>query len=935
MSATDAPNVVPATSLVGRDELVTVLRSHLSASVGGALLLVGEPGVGKTALLDAAAAAVATSGARILRAAGVEFEADVSFAGLNQLLLPVTDEIAHLAAAHRQALSVALGLGDGPGSDRLVISTATLALLRRVASREPLVVIIDDLPWLDRASALVLGFVARRLGGTRIAFLAAQRSGEESFFERAGIPVLDVAPLENGAAAELVSSRFPALAPRVRDRVVAESQGIPLALLELPRELTGPQSSDEETLPLNLPLSRTLQAVFTARVAALPERTRRRLLLAALDGTNTVLSATSTPGDLDGAVDDDVVEPAERAQLVSVAPGQRELSFSHPLIRSAVVDLATSGERRSAHRSLAALPGTDPDARAWHLAEGAVGAHEGIAGLLEQSAYRVLHRGDAVAAVSTMLRSAELSVLDSSQARRLTEAAWIGADVTGALHAAPGILARAHQVDPELRGSLPAAVLAAFLLLNSDGDVDTAHRLLVGALSHHDSAPGPDPGADHVLDEALHTLMLVCFFGDRPELWDAFDAAAGRLPDDVASLVALSAVTFADPLRATTASLARLDDVVAGLGEESDPTRIVRVGIAANFVGRLDGCRGPLLRVIADGRGGGAVASAVSALLMLAVDEFVAGRWDEAQLLAEEGISLCDKHGYPMLAWPGRYAQALLAAGRGDDELLGQLATAMRQWALPRRAMIVATYARHAGGVAALGRGDFDDAFALFAGINPPGLLAAHEAYVLWTVLDLVEAAVCSDRRDVAAGHLSALVATGAAEVSPRHAFLCAGAAAMVAEGEASAGLFDAALALAGPHRWPFDRARLELAHGQRLRRRHRVTRARIHLSSAAEIFEQLGARPWADRAEGELRATGQTRRPSEIGGTPALTSKEREIAMLAATGMTNRQIGQRLYLSHRTVSAHLYRVFPKLGITARAGLRDALADHPAPDTDL
>ncbi len=925
MDAAGLPGPGRTSGLVGRDALVAALRSHLTepASRGGALLLVGDPGVGKTALLDAAAAAVSTADTRILRATGAQFEADVSFAALHQLLFPIIDQVADLDTAHHQALSVALGLGDGPGSDRLMIGTATLALLQRAVARRPLVLLIDDLPWLDRASALVLGFVARRLAGTRIALLAAQRSGDESFFERAGIPVLDVAPLEDGVAAELVRSRFPALAPQVRDRVVAESRGIPLALLELPRELTEPQSSAHESLPLNLPLSRRLQAVFAARVTALPEPTRQRLLLAALDGSDTVLTANSTC--LDG-----VVEPAERARLVLVAPGRHELSFSHPLIRSAVVDLATSGERRSAHRTLASVPGVDPDARAWHLAAATVGTDEDIAGLLERAAHRVLHRGDAVAAVSRMLRSAELSTRAASRARRLTEAAWIGADVTGALHAAPGILAQAQQADPDLRGSLPAAVLAAFLLLNGDGDVDTAHCLLVGALSAHE----PRSGADHILDEALHTLMLVCFFGDRPELWHAFDVTLGRFPGDVAPLVTLSAGTFADPARCTAASLARLDTVVAGLGEESDPARIVRVGIAANFVGRLDGCRGPLLRVVADGRAGGAVASAVSALLMLAVDEFVAGRWDDAERLADEGIRLCDTHGYPMLAWPGRYAQALLAAGRGDEEMVQELSAAMRQWALPRRAMIVATYAGHAAGVAALGRGDFEDALRSFAAVNPPGRLAAHEAYALWTVLDLVEAAVCSGHQDIAALHLSTLVAAGAATISPRHAFLCAGATAMVAEAEPSAELFDVALALAGSHRWPFDRARLELMHGQRLRRHHRVTRARIHLSSALEIFEQLGARPWAARAVGELRATGRHRQTGRIGDTPMLTPKEHEIAMLAATGMTNRQIGQRLYLSPRTVSAHLYRIFPKLGITARAGLRDALVTRPAPDTD-
>jgi len=265
-----------AAALTGRDGDLDVVRTFLDdASLSGAaLLLTGEPGVGKTALLDAAHDAAMAAGIRVLRAAGVEFEADVSFSGLNQVLLPLGEELAELSATYQDALKVALGLIAGPPSDRLLVSNAALALLRQAAAARPLLVILDDLPWLDRASALVLGFVARRLGGSRVGFLAAARTGAETFFDAGGLPDHEVRPLDGTAAAGLISARFPDLAPAVRRRVLAEAQGNPLALLELPLALNGAQRRALVALPPILPLGGRLQALFSSRASDLPASTR-------------------------------------------------------------------------------------------------------------------------------------------------------------------------------------------------------------------------------------------------------------------------------------------------------------------------------------------------------------------------------------------------------------------------------------------------------------------------------------------------------------------------------------------------------------------------------------------------------------------------------------------------------------------------------------
>lgn len=353
-------------SLIGRDddlEYITAFVDQAAVS-GGALLLSGEAGVGKTVLLDAAAAHAETAGSRVLRAAGAEFEGAVNFAGLNQLLRPLLGQARGLSVAYRRALAVALGVREGSSPDQLMLSNAALALLVQTTGAGPVlvvVVVVDDLPWLDRASAVVLAVVARRLAGSRVGFLAVSRSGEDGFFDRGGLPVHEVLPFSEAAAAELVGDRFPALAPRVRQRLLAEAQGNPLALLELPVALSGMQRDGTGPLPVWLPLSRRLQAVFESRITALPARTRHLLLLAALDGTGRLQALQSAAPGPHG-IDD--LAPAERAGVVHVGEDGSRLAFRHPLTRSAVVALSTSAQRRRAHEALARHLTGEPDRRA-------------------------------------------------------------------------------------------------------------------------------------------------------------------------------------------------------------------------------------------------------------------------------------------------------------------------------------------------------------------------------------------------------------------------------------------------------------------------------------------------------------------------------------------------------------------------------------------
>ena len=551
------------------------------------------------------------------------------------------------------------------------------------------------------------------------------------------------------------------------------------------------------------------------------------------------------------------------------------LDGTDDMLRAAVIGLATGEERRRAHRRLAELTSGAPQRR--------------------------------------------------DRARRLAEAAYLSAAVTGDLRRAEVLLADAREAAADAEAPAEAAVAASFILLTGDGDVTGAHRLLLGALRPAQAGePGPLPA-----EKALRTLLLVCHFAGRADLWESL----GRYLDDAGpclpASLRLSALVM-DPARSPAAVLARLDAEIESITALTDPAEVVRIAGPAALVDRLPGCRAALRRVARDEPGRGAVTAAIHAGTLLALEAYQTGQWDEAQRRAEEAAELCEVRGYQLLHANARAVMAFLAAARGQAEQARDMADELIRWAEPRGVRRVRADARYACVLAALGQCDFEAAYYHATRISPAGQLAPHQPHALWVTLDLVEAALRTDRAGEAAAHVRVVTQGHVAALSPRLALLSGAAAAMVAPEEQAPGLFDQALAIADAERWPFDLARVHLLYGERLRRARQLTQARDHLVLALDAFRRLGAVTWAERAIQELRATGQTRPRGAGHDHEALTPQEHQIALLAAAGLSNKQIGQRLFLSHRTVSAHLYRIFPKLGIASRAALRDALAHQPA-----
>ncbi|MEU1599523.1 AAA family ATPase [Streptomyces sp. NPDC005708] len=931
MSSGDFRGQNATSTLIGRSRDLQRIHELLGLGAeGGALLLSGEAGIGKSAVLDAVAEAASATGARVLRATGTQFEADCSYSGLNQVLFPLQEAMDRLEDTYRDVLRVALGFQSGPPPQRLVVSNATLVLLQKVAADQPLLVVIDDLPWIDRSSAAVLDFAARRMTGSGVSLLAAARSGSPALHDSGGLQEYGLAPLDKETADHLLTTRFPGLAGRVRQRLMTAAQGNPLALLELPTALRAAQLAALEELPTVLPLPRRLGNLFGSRIAGLPERSQHLLLLAALEGTGDLgllqAAARQTgPGD---ALDD--LAPAEQAHLVHIDLDTRRLRFRHPLVRSAAVETSASGARHAAHRALAHALAEQPERQAWHLGEATLEPDEQVAALLEHAARLTLQRGDALGSVRTLMRSAALTPHGPDRARRLAEAAYIGAESTGSLHSAQSLLDDARQADPAAQLSLHSAAAAAVLLLNGDGDLDTAHRLLVSAL---EDTPHGDDAQDAALIDALHLLLLFCFYGGRQELWPAFYAALKRLRPKVPPTLSAAAKTFSDPARTGAAAREELDHLLAQLPQQTDPAEIARTGIAAIYLDRLGDVREAAWRLVRQGRADGPARRHLAGLIHLCLDDYLVGMWDEAQQLADEAARLCEDYGYTFFSWYYLYIRAIVAAARGDGDTCRTAVDRITRWAAPRGVHTALHYAHHAATVAALGSGDFSSAYEYASAISPAGLLASHIPHALWVMMDLVEAAVRTGRQDEAERHVRAMQDADVAALSPRLALAMQASAALCTPQDAEAvRLFEKALAIPEANRWPFDLARVQLFLGERLRRMRATEKSRKPLGVALATFERLGARPWAERAGKELRAAGANTRGAKHEHPHALTPQESEIARLAASGLTNKQIAERLFLSHRTIGAHLYQIFPKLGITSRAMLRDALDSDAASD---
>jgi DNA-binding CsgD family transcriptional regulator len=922
---------------VGREAELELIDSllHRRNGVGPCLLLRGIPGAGKTALLDAADAQAAAAGMQVLRASGLEFEAEIRFAALHQLLYPVREHVDRLAGHHRDALDQIFDLA--PGSSPIpLVAAAVLALFASVAAERPVLLLVDDLPWIDEASATVLGFAARRVGYEPIVFLAAARARAVCFFDRVKLPEHLIEPLAAQPAAELLDTRWPALAPAVRRRLLAEADGNPLVLRELAAALTNRQRFGQDPLPQFLPVSGRLQATLAHAYGRMPAPTRTALLLAALDGSAS-LSTIAAAAQGRARVED---LAAATADLVRVDPAADHVSFRHPLFRSAIVNLTPVDERRAAHQALAGALAGDPARRAWHLAEAACGPDEAVARALDEaalSAWRcrepsVLHeraldegpvsdrrrRVDASVAVTMLVRAGELSPHPNDRSRRLVEAAYF-ATITGQLDQVDRLLADAGNAEDTATGLVFAAT--AHLLTNNEGDVVSAYRLLARAL---DDVAGTTKtgGWDH--HGILYALLLVSLCTLRPEPWELLNKAMARFEPEAVTAFRLCYDAYVDPARSSAEIRAGLARAFEELPSDAAPWQLIPLGFAAVAMDAMSDYRYVVRQMIDRERDGGAIAMVIPGLMLLCQDSYVHGQWDEAENLAHDGLDLAVTYGYHF--WAAQI-RALLAAGaalRGNVDLALARSTETSVWAAPRRVEVASAYARSARNIAAMGQGDFEEAHLQLAQLAPlgapsPGIPGR------WVILDQVEAAVHAGRTEEARVHVAAAQQAGIHRIGPRMALIIAGAAAVAgAEGEAGP-LFEAALALPEADRWPWEHARIQLAYGQWLRRTRDTTRARSHIRAALETFERIGAAAMAQRARNELRASGIAASSRPDLPAPALTTQERQVAELAATGLTNKQIGERLFLSHRTVGSHLHRLYPKLGITSRNALRSVL----------
>ncbi|MEU8894221.1 AAA family ATPase [Nocardia sp. NPDC048505] len=885
------------------DRLLAAARAGRS----GALILRGDPGIGKTALLDYAAA----QGIPTVRSAGVESEAELPFAALHLLLRPGLALLDTLPARQRSALSAAFGLDDGAAdspSDRMLVGLAVLSLLAEESTEGPLLCLIDDAHWLDRASAETLLFVARRLDAEGVAVIFATRAGEHDF-PAPGLPELRVAGLRQDAAAALVDSRAPDLAPAVRYRLLTEAYGNPLALLELPAVLAAEAPGSG---PNPLPLTQRLQVAFHGQVSRLPVATRTLLLVAAAAGTDELAVVLRAGETLGAGVGD--LQAAADAGLAHT--DGRTVGFRHPLLRSAVYQGAPLAQRLAVHAALAATRTApeDADLRAWHLAAAATGPDEKTAAALEDSADRARRRSGYSGAVAAYERAAGLSTDPVARVRRLVAAAETAGEA-GQLARAQVLAERAaaQTADPLLRARLD--LVSATAEFGAGKPQSAHHRLLDGAAA----VRALDPvRATRMLGQAVHTAW---YLGARELDEVAAQLSAVPLPDGE-PLTPISRYTVAAMTGRYTVDLRAAAAAARRNGADS-PRDLVQMCGTGLVVGQDDQVTELARELIAECREQGRLALLPTLLFFRAEAEVALGRPTEARLAATEGLRIASDIG--QAHWVSQQAACLayLAALEGAEQQCRALAGQALAEELGGADAPGATWTHAALGLLELGQGKVDSALGRFEllAVEP----AAHHVIGLRTLPDLLEAAVRLGAAERAGDALERLETWAANSAQPWVAALAHRCRALTAPDSSAERHFRSALELGGR---PFEQARTQLLYGEWLRRARRKVDARTQLQPALETFDRLAATPWADRARTELAAlgAGTTARPV-AGVLAALTPQELQIVRLAAQGLSNRDIAAQLFLSPRTVGHHLYKAYPKLGVVSRGELSGLALD--------
>ncbi len=900
--------------LVGRDPELFLLRGLIDVSRGRgqALVFTGDAGVGKSVLLGQAATLARTEGCLVLRAAGVQAEAQFPFGGLHQLLGPVIRGADALPTPQRLALLTALGIEAGPTPILFLTALATLTVLAEEAARQPVLLVADDLNWLDQASQSVLAFVARRLGDDPMSLVAAVRADQEHAFVDVPAHVHTVEPLAEDAARRVLERHSGPLSRADREGILAVAQGNPLALVELPRAWRSARSRWRAPRELP-PITHRLQRAFVGRAEHLPPVTRDLLLVAALTDTDDLGEMLAATSELSGhPVRGHAADPAVEAGLVRYDAAC--LTFRHPLVRSAIMAAESEGRRQRANLALAAVLAAQPHRRVRFAAAAVIGPDEQLASELEEEAVASLRRGAVLDAVWALERAAGLALDLSDRTRRLLLAAEQAFSL-GRADLVTRLVAEAAS-GPQTAGD--QARISWLREIFEDGDPGNEARLLEMVTDALKAASVGDP------DLALNLLVgaaLRCWWSDASPSSRSTVVAALQSTGVGREARAVAVLALAEPMLRGGEVIAALAGRPAADLDDADELRLW--GMSAWAVGDAVRCVDLLERAVGALRAQGRLGVLSHALSMQANARVALGEWAWAAHGVTEAHRLSLETGQPIWATGSRSVGAMLAGLRGEAATVLQSAeeeayARSRGLADQLACLCLARAFAHAG------QGRHDEALRELLQLFDPASPSHHERESLHGLMFLAEAAAGARRLQDGQQVLDRMEHLALRTPSPLlHAHLLY-ARPVLAEGREAEELFVLGLA-EDLTRWPWVRARLQLAYGIWLRRHRRAVESRPPLRAAADTLGAMGATHWAQRARAELRAAGE--RPVDPPSPLAdlLSPQELQIAQLAADGLSNKEIGEQLFCSARTVASHLYHLFPKLQITSRTQLAGRL----------
>ncbi|WP_041624452.1 helix-turn-helix transcriptional regulator [Stackebrandtia nassauensis] len=875
-----------------------------------ALIVRGEAGIGKSALLGHAL--TAADDFRQLRAIGIEAESELPYAHLHMLLHPVLHRIDALPKRQASALRGSLGLSDETSGDRFMIGLAVLTLLAEIADEGPVLCVVDDAHWIDRESADALLFAARRLEAEGVVVLFGARDQHAPAFPSHGIAELDLSNLDDEAAAQLLAEYASDLSEPARRQVIAEAVGNPLALRELPVAQREGQLTLDPYRVSALPTHSRIQRTFADRIATLPDSTRTLLLVAAAHGSCDAPPILAAATKLGSTMED--LELAERKQLLSMVDGH--LCFRHPLVRSATYQEASTAERITVHTALAEAI-TSPahaERRAWHLAAAATGPDEKIAAALEEVACAGQARGGRNAVASAYERSAQLSPDPDEKARRF-QAAAAAALAAGQLDRADALAAEAasNTTDPKLLGRL--AHINAHVAYGHGNTMASYHGWVSAA---REVAPHANLQASYMLFHAVEAAWMAGNFAAVDEVAELATSMKLRNAPRVLAMARV-AHGLGDRHGDVADGVAALRELIATTGRSHEPTLQDRATIAwwHLLLGDHTTALDLTASLVADCRATGAMGVLPRALALQAKAQLYSGHHRDAAASATEALRTAEESGnQPIMIGVPLSTLAYLAAIGGDEkrclELLSKLPGAD-----DGRGILLLDGAL---GVLDLTLGRNESTVDRLAELAN----RRNRMDMLPTVTDLVEAASRSGQPERAREPFGWFTAFAEHIDQPwAMALVERGRALLGPDAEAEQHFIRAVEFHNQPGDRPFERARTELLYGEWLRRSRRRSDARGHLRSALDTFERLGVTPWAERARTELRAAGDSQGPAALRpeALSQLTPQELQVVRLAATGMTNRDIGAQLFLSPRTVGYHLYKAYPKLNIASRGEL--------------